>query len=304
MEYEEIMKKLIKKTMRMFYETHHAVIMDILLEYMIMYDNEICEKMKMLNKEFNRLVVKLKDDKLLKAETKIETKSDGRQLLRCVYFIVYSEIKDVIKYKIFKMSRFLEQEIKNTEKLQGYKCSSCFKEFGVLEAQRLLENFIFKCDECSGKLIENKGKTSIDDPHMLHSIMMNELSEVISMLKELDKHNIPSIDYFQVLALRKGKEMMKSSSLKSEYKICEIQEEEEKQEIFVENEEKNVELSFKVFQKQEESKNEVKEESSIFVNVNGVSKSFSQITEEDKEKMNEDEYEKYFEIFLKQNEAS
>ncbi|TBU05325.1 putative alpha subunit of transcription initiation factor IIE, partial [Hamiltosporidium magnivora] len=95
MEYEEIMKKLIKKTMRMFYETHHAVIMDILLEYMIMYDNEICEKMKMLNKEFNRLVVKLKDDKLLKAETKIETKSDGRQLLRCVYFIVYSEIKDV-----------------------------------------------------------------------------------------------------------------------------------------------------------------------------------------------------------------
>ncbi|TBT98137.1 hypothetical protein CWI36_2434p0010, partial [Hamiltosporidium magnivora] len=61
---------------------------------------------------------------------------------------------------------------------------------------------------------------------------------------------------------------------------------------------------FKVFQKQEESKNEVKEESSIFVNVNGVSKSFSQITEEDKEKMNEDEYEKYFEIFLKQNEAS
>jgi transcription initiation factor TFIIE subunit alpha len=71
MEYEELMKKLVKITARSFYADHHCVILDILLEKVVLYDTEISERMKMLAKEFNKLVVKLKEDKLIKHETKI-----------------------------------------------------------------------------------------------------------------------------------------------------------------------------------------------------------------------------------------
>lgn len=86
-EYDPIMKKLIKIVVRTFYELSHVVICDILLENILLSDSEFCSKMKMLNREFNKLIIKLKEDRIVKSETKMETTENKKtEFEECLFF--------------------------------------------------------------------------------------------------------------------------------------------------------------------------------------------------------------------------
>lgn len=287
------MKKLIKRVVRSFYELHHVVIADILLEKVLLYDSEICDRMKMLSKEFNKLVLCLKEDRIIKFETKLETKDDNRQYLRTVYYINYAEVRDVIKYKIFKMANKLEENIKKSD-MDGYKCLKCNKEFSVLDAQVLVDNYVFRCDECMGELVENNSDKSVDA--QLHSLLMANLKEIIEILKETDKFNIPSMDYFQVLEYKREKE---AAHVKNE-----VLQEESVVELNI-NDATDMSytsiLGVRHDVKAEDSDVETKQLTD-HVYVDGKRMLFKDITEDDKEKMSEEEYERYFEVYMRYNE--
>lgn len=306
--YEPLMHKLIRHALRLFYLPHHCIIMDILLEKLLLKENEICASMKMLSKEFNKLIIKLKEDRLIKQESKIETTIDGRQLLMQVYYIDYREIKDIIKYKIYKMSKAINNYLKEQQRDFGYICSECNTVYSILEAHSFQKNYHFICPECEKELVENKSEI---DPHELHSLMMNDLKEVIDMLKQADNFNIPPIDYFQALEMKKKKEA-KSQTVRKE-KVSEEPEElissavQPNEGIYGEITEKDgeEEYSFKgnSFEKSVDQ-NQIKEnieKKDVLIKVSGVLKPFKEITEEDKEKMTEEEYENYFDVFTKQN---
>lgn len=286
LEYEPLMKELIKKVVRKFYEPHHVVITDIILQKIMLYDTEICERMKMLLKEFNKLVIKLKEDKIIKYENKFENQDENRQILRTVYYINYAEVRDVIKYKIFKMTKNIESNIKMAN-MEGYICSDCGKEYSSLDAQSLMENYVFKCEECKGELIENKKSNSSDCA--IHTNLISELDDIIKLLKATDNFSIPSMDYFQILEMKKEKE---------EAPVVEKQKKIEAAPVINVEETENT-VGYVNVQEEASAQNvEIKE----VVFVNGVEKLFSEITEEDKEMMNEEEYEKYFEVYEKYNE--
>lgn len=280
MDYEPIMDKLIRKVVRKFYEPHHVVIADILLQNSLLYDVEICERMKMLSKEVNKLILKLKEDRIVKYETKVENREDNRQLLRTVYYINYAEVRDVIKYKIFKMTKSLEGNIR-TAQTEGYVCKDCNREYSSLDAQCLMENYVFKCEDCKGDLVENKRDRSTDC--MIYSNLMSELDDIVDLLKETDKFNIPSMDYFQVLEMKRDKEKGKVAR-KEEVHTAPVSgvEEFDLSKSYIDVEAETPKPS--VFIEE-------------FVTVNGVKKPFSEVTEEDKEVMNENEYEEYYAVY-------
>lgn len=281
MDYEPVMDRLIKKVVRKFYEPHHVVIADILLQKTLLYDTDLCERMKMLSKEVNKLVIRLKEDRMIKYETKVENKEDNRQLLRTVYYINYAEVRDVIKYKIFKMTKSLESSIKTTQ-MEGYVCGECGREYSSLDAQCLMENYVFKCEDCKGDLVENERDRSGDC--MIHSKLMSELDDIIKLLKETDKFNIPSMDYFQVLEMKRERE-----------RVQEVQREAESEEVAVQPGAEEFEMKRDYVDVDTSAALPV--EISEYVRVKGVKKRFSDVTEEDKEMMNEDEYEEYYEIY-------
>jgi transcription initiation factor TFIIE subunit alpha len=283
MEYEPVMMELVRKVVRKFYEPHHVVITDILLRNTLLYDTELCERMKMLAKEFNRLVIRLKEDKIIKYETKVESKEDNRQLLRTVYYINYAEARDVIKYKVFMMTRMLESSMRMAQ-MEGYICTECSREYSSLDAQSLMENFVFKCEGCKGDLVENRRNSGSDC--MAHTVLMAELDDIIRLLKETDKFSIPSMDYFQVLETKKSKERMHST----------LAEEEEVAVPIVNVADFDV---VEAYVSPEEPQEGLRIDE--MVSINGVKKKFSEVTDEDKELMNEDEYERYFEIYSKHN---
>ncbi|CAD25554.1 TRANSCRIPTION INITIATION FACTOR TFIIE ALPHA SUBUNIT [Encephalitozoon cuniculi GB-M1] len=289
MDYEPVMNDLIKKVVRKFYEPHHVVIADILLRKTLLYDTELCERMKMLSKEVNRLIIKLREDKIIKYETKVESREDNGQILRTVYYINYAEVRDVIKYKIFKMTKNLENNIKMAQ-VEGYVCMECGKEYSSLDAQCLMENYVFKCEDCKGDLVENKKDRSADC--MMYSNLMSELDDIVLLLKETDKFNIPSMDYFQVLQMKKEKES----------KEIPAQKDEEVSSIPLPTvEEFDLGKPYVA-----DDKGDHKEDIKIdeYVTVGGAKKLFADITEEDKEMMDEAEYEEYYEVYSRYHDNS
>lgn len=282
-EYESTMRKLIKTVVRTFYEPCHVVICDILLDSMLLSDNEFCSKMKMLNREFNKLIIKLKEERLVRSEIKMETKEDNKQYLRNVYFFDYAEVKDIVKYKIFQMTKSLEVQ-KNSDD-EAFYCKTCDKSFSALDAQACIINFVFKCIFCKNDLIVNtKGhdENEVDLKELLLS-----LSDIILLLKETDKYSIPTMDYFQVLEIKKEK--LENNALEEKgpvtsppFLIESLQKDEDSEDFYTPKENGTSTKSIKLDDQ--------------ILTVNGIAKGYSEITESDLDLMTEDEYSLYYEI--------
>ncbi|KAG0418397.1 Transcription initiation factor IIE subunit alpha, partial [Dictyocoela roeselum] len=231
------------------------------------------------------------------------------------------EIRDVVRYKIHKMTKKLDDEIKKSQDNEIYVCEVCKKEFTILEVQSLVRNFAFYCDVCDVELVEDKNE---NDPHEMYCLMMKEIGHIVDMLREADKLDLPSVDYFQAIEM---KNKIKSTVSKTEEKKEERNESEIIDDLGILDLADDKYLSYKIESEIElvaEEKNKTKSEkkssasmedkspetlsgkekaASIddLIKIGDIFKKYHEITDEDKELMSEEEYEKYYEVFMKYN---
>ena len=295
-EYETAMKNLIKYVMKVFYEPQHVDLMNILLEKTIATEEECCKIMKLLNREFNKIITKLKDDKLIKSEQKIISKDEIKNSLNTVYYLNYAEIKDIVKYKILKMTETIEKNI--TVKDDYFYCNTCKLSYSILDAQAYMDNFIFKCPICKNELIENVinlTNNCIDNKEFIQM-----LEPLINILKDVEQYKIPHMEYFQIRELKNTKEINTTKDQSNFYKDNSM----------LDNSIACYDITNKIdfsnehtslYDNGEIIKNELESTvSNVMVSVNGISKPFSEITDEDKDKMTEDEYIIYYNVYTHQ----
>lgn len=193
----------------------------------------------------------------------------------------------LLNIKFIKLQKKLEEDYKNSIK-EGYYCTACDKQFSSLDAQIIMTNYIFKCDDCNGELVENGTINNLEN--LLNAKFMNSIQDIIILLKELDQFEIPSMDFFQ---LNEFKKEMLHKVEENEQPLEEITEEQ----FIINNDMHNEDIIIK----QSSDEDIIKDTRNEMVTVKGISKMYSEITEEDKEQMDEDEYEKYFEVYSKYN---
>ncbi|EPR78766.1 Transcription initiation factor IIE alpha subunit [Spraguea lophii 42_110] len=289
-EYMKPMSELIKLTSRYFYPTACSIVMDMLMSEYILDEDEICSLMCISTKEYNKIIIKLKEDRLIHQESKIINYggTDNRQIVKQVYYLDYREVKEVIKYKIYMMSKVVEEQIKSKTKEQSYICKGCSKIYNILELQSTMDvSYNFKCEECDGEIVEH---VEIEEENNTnHKVINIFLKRVVELLKVLDKYEIERADYFQMVEQKKKKIKLEVKEEKEEK-----EEEEIIEEIILDSGDEDVH-----FENNEENKDD--KVIGEIITVNGVEKTFEELTEEDKEKMTEEEYEKYYEIYSKYN---
>lgn len=294
------MEELVRRVVRMFYDPCHIVIMDIMLHHLSLDEEDLADKMKLLPREFNRMAVRLRDDKLLSSETTSDMKEDGRQETKTKFFLDFRQIRDVIKYKIYTITQRLEKTLREKESAQGMACIPCNLSYSVLDAQSFLstEDFTFRCPECGESLTEAK-ETFADDKNAISNTftkMMDAVSPLISQLKEIDAIGIPETARGKTMFTQAVEEPKILYEIPAEiepepkYPAQKVTEEIEIGEDTKEAEEEKSSRGVSPMLEEEE-----------MLEVDGEKKKFSEITEEDKEKMNEKEYERYFELFEKYN---
>ncbi|ORE00453.1 T2EA [Hepatospora eriocheir] len=275
-DYYPKMKELIKMVTSTFYEPRHIVIVDILLEEMVMSESEICSKMHFLSREFNRMLQRLKDDKIIRCDSKIEIQGDGRQFIKTYYYIDFAEVRDIIKYKIYKMSKLLESQ--NIEGEDKFVCKGCNKIYTALDAQLCMEKTEFICYYCKEELEEYK--LTEDKYNIDHKQLMDNLEPVINLLKKVSHYSIPPVNMFDL-------EKIKTKKQPEKIVVKETPKEEKKESEFIQNTEDSVESKKK--------ENSVKND--ILLSVNGIPKFYSEITQEDHDKMTAEEYTAFYEAF-------
>ena len=290
-EYDGVMKQLIQHVVRIFYEPQQVAITDILLESIMLSDVEFCSRMKLLSREFNKLIVKLKEDHLIKYDIKVEVQEDNKQFLRTVYFFNYAEVRDIVKYKIYKMTSLLEERKKVVG--ENYYCPVCERDFSALDAQGAMEGFVFRCVICESELVEQG--TRLGEAGVDLKRLMGSLEPVIRLLKEAEKYTIPTLDYFQVLEMKKEAEKPETQPAddapeKTPVVIPSIAEIQDDEGDFSESSENNKKI-----------RPNIVEENKVLVSVDGVMKLVTEITEDDKDAMTEDEYTRYYEVCTELN---
>ncbi|OQS55071.1 tfa1 [Ecytonucleospora hepatopenaei] len=293
MDYEKPMRDLVKYVMYIFYEPQHIVFMNVLLENIVLTEEQACMKMKLLSREFNKITMRLKDDKLIKVEQKIKSKEEGKDTLQNVYFINFAEVRNVIKYKVSRMLETIEND--SDKKDDVFMCVKCNKTYTLLEAQKTMQNYVFHCAICDSELVENTKEETLK--WVSNKTFIEKMSHLIALLKKVDQLEIPHLDYFQLIEKKEVKQE-KNKIEKGPYDVRNNLKSDTAFDKFIEKYDEDF-----INKEHKETGDTVikhnKEEPRILLN--GVYKTLDQLTECDIEKMTEEEYIEYYNLFEQQN---
>jgi hypothetical protein len=168
--------------------------------------------------------------------------------------------------------------------------------FTAPDAQSNMLNMTFRCLNCDQELVEKIFRSDEGDINI--KTLLKGLEDIIKLLKEIDKFDIQALDYFHIVEMKKRKNKgIKDQGIvqeKPEYIVKKVKEPEKDLYLGFEN----VEIEVACQQPQK-----LKKDNTTKIKVNGQINNLSDITEDDIELMSENEYEIYFEILNKNNEA-
>ncbi|KAJ3088231.1 hypothetical protein HK102_009241, partial [Quaeritorhiza haematococci] len=163
-----------------------------------MKDEDLARAMKTQTKELHKLCGKLKTEGLVKIDTrheeiKREGQEKGRKIPRSFYHIDYKQFVDVVKWKIYKISKTLEKEASSNAASYQYKCPLCSKQFSMLEVNSLeMSEEGFKCDVCSTLLRDDmEGDDGSRGSSEKFTKFINESRPIVELLKQTDNLIIP-----------------------------------------------------------------------------------------------------------------
>ena len=195
----ESLAELAKVTVRLFYEDRYAIVMDLFTRELVFRDDVLAFRLKMNAKELNKILAKLKEDRLLRVEVRFEKAisfDSGKPLTKSFYYLDYKQLVDVVKYKMYKMRKSFEDSMKNEGNQVGYSCPKCTKVYSPLEVQSMLNpaTFLFNCDLCGSELVEWQNTRIKDGPQEAHTRLMEQCLNLITLLKRTESLSIPQFN--------------------------------------------------------------------------------------------------------------
>lgn len=77
----------------------------------------------------------------------------------------YSQIHDVVRYRLHRLKKKLKDELENKNTVQEYICPNCSRRYTALDALRLvsLEDEYFHCESCNGELVAESDKLAAQE---------------------------------------------------------------------------------------------------------------------------------------------
>lgn len=77
----------------------------------------------------------------------------------------YSQIYDVVRYRLHRMRKKLKDELESKNTVQEYICPNCNKRYTALDALRLIspQDEYFHCESCNGVLVAESDKLAAQE---------------------------------------------------------------------------------------------------------------------------------------------
>ena len=193
---EAVVVKLVRLLARMFYEPAYFILLDMVLHDRIVAEDVLAERLQMQLKQVNRITVKLRDDRFLQSEARVEIRElDGKSLTRTYWYLDFKGFVEATRWRLKKMSRTVEEMIQRGAQggQHGYKCTKCSKTYGLLDVDRLVTDFrkgTLQCEVCKGE-VEDEDTMSSAEAADLYSRMNQALKPAVALLKEIELAQTP-----------------------------------------------------------------------------------------------------------------
>ena len=138
------LKQLSRLVVRGFYSIEDALIVDMLVRYPCLREDDLAELLKFDKKMLRARISNLKNDKFIQVKQRMETDTSdesgqGKIVKMNCYFINYKVFVNIVKYKLDHMHKKMETSERDATSRSSFKCTGCEKTFKDLEAGQLFD---------------------------------------------------------------------------------------------------------------------------------------------------------------------
>eukprot|EP00090_Calanus_glacialis_P008896 TRINITY_DN17212_c0_g1_i1.p1 TRINITY_DN17212_c0_g1~~TRINITY_DN17212_c0_g1_i1.p1 ORF type:complete len:432 (-),score=192.81 TRINITY_DN17212_c0_g1_i1:117-1412(-) len=179
------LKQLARLVVRGFYDIEYSLIVDMLVRYPCMREDDLCELLKFDKKILRAKLATLRSDKFVQVKLKIETGEDGKACKVNCFFINYKIFVNIVKYKLDHMRKKMETEERDATSRSSFRCTNCNKQFTDLEADMLFD-FVtqeFKCTYCNSTVEEDESAMPKKDSRLLLAKFNDQMEKLYELLR-------------------------------------------------------------------------------------------------------------------------
>lgn len=182
------LKQLARLVVRGFYEIEYSLIIDMLVRYPCMREDDLCDLLKFDKKILRAKLATLKSDRFVQVKLKIETGDDGKAVKVSCYFINYKIFVNIVKYKLDLMRKRMEVEERDATSRSSFRCTTCNKQFSDLEADQLFD-FVsqeFKCTFCGSTVEEDESAIPKKDSRLMLAKFNDQMEKLFELLRVVE----------------------------------------------------------------------------------------------------------------------
>ncbi|ORZ19637.1 hypothetical protein BCR42DRAFT_410163 [Absidia repens] len=194
----DVLKLLVSRVARAFYDPKYIVILDVLNNAPPnsngIREDDMVPILKMTAREIHKLCGKLREHRLLRMGTRMENrKQDQRPIPKTFYYLDYKEFVDVVKWKMYKMQMVVRDNLRTESENQGFVCERCENQYTPLDVLSLVNpaNGLFYCDICESVLKENDNAENVKESQQVLAKLREQSQPIITLLKQTDAIVIP-----------------------------------------------------------------------------------------------------------------
>ena len=126
----DLAQTLVRSVLRAFYETKHILVIDALIVYSALRDDDLAYIMSMNTKDLHKLCGRLKEDRFLATHVRPEKKEGQmRPINRTYYYIDYRQTIDAIKWRVYKIDKDMQGVTVPANEKKEYFCARCKAEW-------------------------------------------------------------------------------------------------------------------------------------------------------------------------------
>ncbi|XP_032654096.1 general transcription factor IIE subunit 1-like [Chelonoidis abingdonii] len=187
------LKRLAKYMVRGFYGVEYALVLDVLIRYPCVKEDDLLLLLKYERKQLRTVLNTLKADKFVKLRMRVETGPNGKSTRHNYYYINYKVLVDVVKYKLDHVRRKIEADERDSTTRSSFKCPSCFSTYTDLEVNQLFDIFTetFRCTYCNAEVEEDASALPKRDARTLLAKFNEQIEPIFALLRETEDVVLP-----------------------------------------------------------------------------------------------------------------
>lgn len=182
------LKQLAKYIMHGFYSVEHALVVDMLVRNTIMKEDDLADLLKFDKKQLRTLLMKIKNDKLLKQVMRVETQADGRAMRHYYYYINYKTFVNVVRFKLDRMRQKIENRERDSTCKALFKCTQCTRTYNEFDAGNLYDpvTMAMKCTYCGAEVQEDESAVPKRDAVTQMVTFNEQMKPMFDLLKDVE----------------------------------------------------------------------------------------------------------------------